>query len=275
MTDDHYLLGHADVEWRRLADQHAVWRDTLLPTLREHGLRPGARVLEVGCGTGELLEDLLAVAGTAVGLERDPRAARATTARFEGRPVDIHEGDLHAWEPEHAFDLIVARWVFCFLSEPAAAVERLASWLAPGGSLVIQDYDHDGLKVFPERPAIARTVDGFRAAWKAEGFDLWVAPKLSGYLQSAGLGDVALSPHVRAGAPGSPPWRWVEDFLFGHIGTVVEGGHLSAGEDAQFRRAWAEAAAEPASVLVSPIQLTVAARAPTPPDGAGAPPGTG
>ena len=72
MADD-YLLGHADREHSRLAEQHTLWRDGLLATLAECGLGPASRVLEVGCGGGHLLADL-ATRAAAEGLERDPSA---------------------------------------------------------------------------------------------------------------------------------------------------------------------------------------------------------
>ena len=72
-----YLLGHDATEQDRLFHQHVLWRGTLLPTLQEVGVRRGASVLEVGCGTGVLLADVAELVlphGTAVGLERSAEA---------------------------------------------------------------------------------------------------------------------------------------------------------------------------------------------------------
>jgi SAM-dependent methyltransferase len=258
-----YLLGHDDREWSRLHEQHLLWAPTLLPTLAAAGLTPGARVLEVGCGSGELLGDLADVAethGATHGLERDSRAAEFAARRFAGRAdVTVTQGDLMTFAPAEQFDLIVARWVFCFLPDPTSAIARLASWLAPGGRLVIQDYNHDGIRLFPDRPAVVRCIEGFRAAWKAAGLDLWIGPRLPGLLRAARLDDVQITPHVKAGPPGSDPWRWVERFLHEHIDTIVDEGHLTTEEREAFQQAWDAAAADHVSVLFTPIQVTVSA----------------
>lgn len=101
--------------------------------------------------------------------------------------------------------------------------------------------------------------DPDRAAGAASGFDLWIAPRLSAIFRGQGLGDVSVPPHVKAGPPGSGPWRWVERFLHDHIDTIVEAGHLSPAEREGFLAAWASASEDPATVLFTPIQVSVVA----------------
>lgn len=241
-----YLLGHHDTEWARLARQHRLWRRGLLDVIGEPG-----RVVEVGCGTGELLAEL---GPQAVGIERDADAAREASSRgLAVRHVDLFDARFSD------LDTVVARWVFSFLPDPARAVAHLASWLAPGGRLIIQDYDHDGLAVWPRHDPIQVVIDAFRAAYAARGGDLWVAPKMSSVMVSEGL-TTAAHPEVMSGGPDSELWRWVEDFLRQHIGTVQQDGHLSAEEVQAFHQAWQDARSHPGVLLVSPIQLTVVGR---------------
>jgi len=261
-SDPEYLLGHHEREWDRLSEQHVLWREGLLGALLRAGLSQGAAALEVGCGSGVLLRDLAAIVGEggrAVGLERDRAAyqqARETAAMFPHAEVRL--GDLTTAGLGGPWDVIVARWVFSFLPNPAAAVDRLAGALKPGGALLIQDYDHDGVRMFPDPGgAIHRVIEGFRAAYRARGGDLWVGPKLPGLMRAAGLTVTPLAPEVKAGGPESAPWRWVERFLFEHIDTLITDGHLSEAERAAFEAAWAIRRADPDSVLVTPIQVTV------------------
>jgi len=259
-----YLLGHDEREWDRLYEQHLLWREGLLGALLRAGLTRGSSALEVGCGSGALLRDLAAIVGEdgrAVGIEQDLAAhekAREMTAMMPGAEVRL--GDLTTAHLGGPWDVIVARWVFSFLPEPAAAVARLAGALKPGGALVIQDYDHDGVRVFPDPDgAIHRVIEGFRAAYRARGGDLWVGPKLPGMMRTEGLTVAPLAPEVKAGSPDSPPWRWVERFLFEHIDTLIADGHLSEAERRAFEAAWAAAKDNPAAVLVTPIQIIVTA----------------
>lgn len=250
-----YLLGHDDREHSRLGEQHMLWREILLEPLRHAGLGPGARVLEVGCGPGDLLADLAAMAGgPVVGIELDPKAAAVARARLP--EAQIVEGDLMQVEVDERFDVIVARWVLSFLPDPGAALARLGHWLAPGGRIVVQDYNHDGVRVFPDPDgAIARAIDGIRARWRVEAGDLWVAGRLPALGALVGLRTLSLTPSVKAGAPHSPVWRWVERFLSEHVDGVVTAGHLAAVDRDRFRIAWEAVRAEPTSVLFSPMQV--------------------
>ena len=258
-----YLLGHDDREWDRLREQHEVWGPALMAELERAGLARGHRVLEVGCGAGDLLADLADLTGHARGLERDPAAAARARHVLEDRAV-VDEGDLLFVElaPEHRWDAIVARWVLSFLPDPARVVARLAGALAPGGMLAIHDYNHDAMGIFPKHDAIDRVIDAYRSAFRDNGGDLWVSTRLPGAYRAAGLDDIEVAAHAKSGQPGSPVWRWVERFLHEHLDTIVDSGHISAADRAAFEGAWADRAADPDAVLFTPLQVTVIGRAP-------------
>jgi hypothetical protein len=79
-----------------------------------------------------------------------------------------------------------------------------------------------------------------------------------------GLETESFDPRVLAGGPDSDVWRWVETFLFGHLGTIHRDGHIDSDGRAQFERAWHRAKRTPGSMLVSPMQVTVVGRKPSP-----------
>ncbi|MFT4624873.1 MAG: SAM-dependent methyltransferase [Myxococcota bacterium] len=257
--DDSYLLGHRPLEHSRLSQQHVLWREGLLDTMRRHGLHPDAQVLDAGCGAGHLLADL-GVLCRARGVEQDPDGAAEARVRAE---CEVVCGDLRTAPLGGPYDQIVARWVFSFLRSPHAIADRLATALSPDGVLIVQDYDHDGIGFWPGDPAITAVIEGYRAAYRAAGGDLWVAARLPALLAAYGWSIVEVVPEVKAGGPGTEVWRWVSRFLTEHLGGLVDGGQIDAGQVSAFKTAWARASGTPGMLFVSPIQLTVVARPPS------------
>lgn len=100
--------------------------------LRRSGLAPGARVLDVGAGTGLLVAALLDVGFDATGSE--PSAASSEAARAAGLPVETMP--LEDIE-EEGLDAVVLWQVLEHLEDPLAAIHRIRSWLKPRGALLI------------------------------------------------------------------------------------------------------------------------------------------
>ena len=261
-----YLLGHHHQEWSRLEEQHQLWRHTILQTFDELGMGEGHHCLEIGCGTGTLLQDIaerVGPGGRVVGLERDASGAQVSAERCKEMPhVQIVKGDVLTEELNGPFDFIVARWVFSFFSDPAVVVGRLRKVLKPGGHLVIQDYNHDGFRLFPDCSSFVKVVEAYRSAYRSIGGDLWVGARLPGWMKSSGMEVERIEPHMMAGPPHSPMFRWVSRFLLEHLSTVVRDGHLSEDDAQDFVQAWSEAETRTDTVLFSPIQVTVVGRQP-------------
>ncbi|MGF1468086.1 MAG: class I SAM-dependent methyltransferase [Sandaracinaceae bacterium] len=96
----------------------------------------GGRVLEVGCGDGTTLGFMEELGGVQVfGVEPDVRQA----ARADERGVPCFAGSMEEYEPPgEGFDQVQMFHVLEHLQDPLGAVGRLASWLRPGGRLVIE-----------------------------------------------------------------------------------------------------------------------------------------
>ena len=96
------------------------------------GLRPGARVLDAGAGTGRLVEALRRSGYEARGIE--PSARSQAIARAAGRPVAQADIDSHR---DDGLDAVVLWHVLEHLDAPAAALARAHGWLRAGGLLLV------------------------------------------------------------------------------------------------------------------------------------------
>lgn len=263
--DDEYLLGHGQQEWQRLAEQHRVWRHTLLDSLGQLDLATAPHILEVGCGSGALLADLASLAGDggrAVGVEIDP-AAVERARRALGDAADVHQGDVLNLDLGARFDLVVARWVLSFLRQPRQALERMVEHVRPGGLVVIQDYNYDCLRVTPGDPALDRLFEVVPEAYAQHGGDAWVATQLPRLFAELDLELIAVEPHCLAGGPESPVFSWVEAFFRQHIPTLVTDGLLSDEEAENAFAAWTAVHDVPGTVIFSPLVVNVIGRKPT------------
>jgi SAM-dependent methyltransferase len=100
------------------------------------GLRPGARVLEIGCGTGQASVQLAERGYDLLAVELGPRLAEVASARLAGFPsARVVVGDFDRWTPdEPGFDLVFSATAFHWL-DPATRFDRTAALLRPGGAL--------------------------------------------------------------------------------------------------------------------------------------------
>ena len=104
-------------------------------------------LLDVGCGTGELLSRLATMCPDAKLAGIDPAASMLAAAeqKLDGR-ADLRVGYANAlpW-PDGSFDVVVSCNMFHYITHPVAALKEIARVLRPGGELVITDWCDDYL----------------------------------------------------------------------------------------------------------------------------------
>ena len=116
--------------------------------LTDAGLGAGMRVLDIGCGHGDvsiLAARLVGPRGQVLGIDREahPLSAASERARKLGFPnLAFAQMDLHqAGAGGRRYDAIVGRRVLMYQPDPVAAVSGVAGALDPGGFVVLQEHD--------------------------------------------------------------------------------------------------------------------------------------
>jgi SAM-dependent methyltransferase len=122
--------GPAAQRWLAERDRHAAIRKRLLPHLLAV-CRPGGRVLDVGCGCGDLTREL---AGSVTGL--DVSEPLLEVARRSVPGAVFRRGDAQTYPlPPAAYDLIVSSFGVMFFDDPVAAFRNLRAALRASGRL--------------------------------------------------------------------------------------------------------------------------------------------
>jgi SAM-dependent methyltransferase len=110
---------------------------------------PVGTALDAGCGTGTEALWLAEQGWFVTAADISARAlaeARARAAAVGVEHIDWVEADLTQWEPARTWDLVVSSYVHAQIGQ-LALYRRIASWVAPGGTLLIvghlHGHDHD------------------------------------------------------------------------------------------------------------------------------------
>ena len=127
------------------------WRSRLVRNVRPYLERPKARVLDLCCGTGDLVLALdrererfsgdTAQAVVGADFSRPMLMEAGRKLERKSRPMRLLEADaLHVPAPEASFDLITIAWGFRNLADYDAGLRECARLLAPGGCLAILEF---------------------------------------------------------------------------------------------------------------------------------------
>jgi ArsR family transcriptional regulator len=142
-------------------------------------------LLDVGTGTGRMIELLGPRARAALGIDRSPEMLRLARGRIEAcglSHAEVRHGDMYALpRPDGSVDTVVLHQVLHFADDPAAVIAEAARVLAPGGQLLIIDFMPHNREELRERQRHVRLGFAERQVldWmNAAGLDADVAAQL-------------------------------------------------------------------------------------------------
>ncbi len=188
-----YTHGHHEAVLRshrwRTAENSAGY---LLPRLR-----PGTRVLDVGCGPGTItmdLADLVGPGGSVTALERSEDAlglARAEAQRRGTGNVDFLVGDVAALEvPDASYDVVHAHQVLQHVDDPVRALREMRRVTRPGGVVAARDSDYEAFAWHPRLPELDRWLEVYLAVARSHDAEPAAGRVLLSWARAAGFTEV-------------------------------------------------------------------------------------
>jgi SAM-dependent methyltransferase len=260
-----YILGDSPRESERLRNQARLWDPVSHALFDRLAIKPGMRVLEIGPGQGSLHLDLRRrVKGGVDAVERSDVFASHVQSlckrdRFSAGTMwqcDLIDASL----PKAHYDVIFARWVFLFLPNPAAHLNKLLAALRPGGVIALQEYHRATFDMVPRPPQWANFCQADTAFFATQGGDVSVGSRLPELFRAAKLHLLETHPTLRIGHPGSPAWNWMTDYFLGVLDRMAKFPPFDQAAAKALRKHWLAAAKNPAAFLVGPTVLDVVGR---------------
>jgi SAM-dependent methyltransferase len=240
-SDDEYVLGHTAHELERLSSQARLYEPFVLSFLRAAGIEAGMRVLDVGCGGGDvsvLVADLVGSTGEVIGIDRSAAAIETATHRAQNlstQNMRFIVADASTAEAELAdvgpFDAAIGRSVLEFIPQPVDVLRRIAALVRPGGVIAFQEADWSGCRALPEVSTFNQCVSWGSEALLRSGADPYIGLKLFAAFVAAGLLAPEQSVHAVVGAgPSHPLYRHITGLMRTLLPTIESLGVATASE---------------------------------------------
>lgn len=186
----------ADAERQRLT----ILERTLDPITTGHlerlafsTTRRPRRCLEMAAGGGSIarwMGQRVAPGGTVVAADVDTRFLVDLPTTVEVRQIDITTDPL---EPL-GFDLVHCRLLLLHLADPMGALQKLADAVAPGGLLLVEEWDYATTNAYqadhPLSDVVNRVNDALFGLTLGMGINVWLGRELPDMVEATGLQDV-------------------------------------------------------------------------------------
>jgi len=181
-------------------------------------LRPGARILDVGCGPGDdarTIAEIVAPTGSVVGIDNSETMVATARQRLEGLdlPVEYRVMDAASLDFEgDTFDGSRADRVLQHLEDPERVLAEMIRVTKPGGVVAISDTDWGMMAVDVSNRTMVRWMTTMISQRIPNG---WIGRQLPRLFRSAGLRAIEVVPHVildtagQLGPPGVPQEKLV------------------------------------------------------------------
>lgn len=192
-TRTSYVLGHSNRELERLHRQAVLFADLTRDILVRAGLKSGMRVLDIGCGVGDvslIAAELVSSGGAVTGIDPSPQALAVAGERLAalGKPwVRFSPGTLEELEDASSFDAVIGRFILVHLANPAEALSRLRGRLRPGAIVCFIEFDLSTAVSYPPLPLLQQCIGWVGEVYRRMGRQPDMGVGLFDAFRAAGL----------------------------------------------------------------------------------------
>ena len=193
LEGDAYVLGHSELELARLRQQARIFEAATADLLRRAGIEQGMRVLDIGCGVGDvsmIAAGIVGPRGVVVGLDRSERALSVARRRVEpsgyGR-LEFVGGELDSARFDEPFDALIGRFILLHLRDREATLRRLRPLVKSGGIMAFIEMDIGTTSIVPDMPLFRKCVGWITDLYARTGTEIDMGAKLYATLRAIGL----------------------------------------------------------------------------------------
>lgn len=195
-----YFAGHAEV-WDQIRSMHVAESEVERAIDRALPRQSLGRLVDIGTGTGRMIELFGPRASQAIGIDRSSEMLRLARVKLEAAGIhsSLRQGDMYALPlADQSADTVVIHQVLHYAHSPATAIAEAARVLAPGGTLLVIDF------AAHEREELRATDAHIRLGFEDE--------VMAGWFGAAGL-EVDQIQHLKGGELTVTLWRGTKAVL--------------------------------------------------------------
>jgi SAM-dependent methyltransferase len=206
--------------------------------LTHAGVGQGARVLDLGCGAGDvslLAAKMVGASGSVVGIDRSAEAivyARNRACDGDLGNVDFHVSSVKDFSSAEPFDLVIGRYVLLHQPVPAAFIRTSGRHVKAGGVIAFHELGlHRGIHSLPATTTWIKIAEWFDSNFRLRGPGGDAAGRLVEHFLDAGLPYPELFAELPiAGGENSPFYGWMAETIRSLMPRLLEHGVVTKEE---------------------------------------------
>jgi SAM-dependent methyltransferase len=216
ITSSCRLVDHSPPE-----GQAAILRPVTQRLLLNVKIGPGMRVLDLGCGLGDvsmLAAEFVGPTGLVVGIDRNREVLSLARERARAaglRQISFAQGEVESFSSQEPFDLVIGRCILVHQSDPVDFLRAAECLVSPGGVIAFHEFrSHQRFDSLPTVPLWQVTGDLIRMAFRSALPHCDVSDQLIELFPKAGLSEPNLfCETLVGGGVDSPLYAWAAETL--------------------------------------------------------------